>query len=66
LGCPSGTRTALHALAKQAEHYNWERPYHGIGNRLIDPEPAVPIREGVDRRRARLNGLLNFYRRTAA
>jgi len=54
------------ALAGYAEHYNRERPHQGIGNRLIDPEPAVPSREGVVRRHARLSGLLNFYHRAAA
>jgi transposase InsO family protein len=61
-----GGGSLRYALAEYAEHYNRERPHQGIGNRLIDPEPTAPSREGVVRRRARLGGLLNFYRRAAA
>lgn len=61
-----GAGTLRHALVEYTEHYNRERPHQGIGNRLIEPEPAAPRRDGVVTRRARLGGLLNYYRRAAA
>jgi transposase InsO family protein len=61
-----GAGSLRHALAEYAEHYNRERPHQGIGNRIIDPEPVSSSREGAVERRARLGGLLNFYRRAAA
>ena len=61
-----GSGSLRHALAEYAEHYNRERPHQGIRNRLIEPEFGTPRRGGTVHRRARLGGLLNFYRRTAA
>jgi hypothetical protein len=61
-----GAGSLRHAHAEYAEHYNRERPHQGIGNRLIEPELAVPSSDGVVTRHARLGGLLNFYRRAAA
>jgi len=61
-----GAGSLRHALAEYAKHYNRERPHQGIGNRMIDPEPTVPSRKGIITQHARLNGLLNFYRRAAA
>lgn len=61
-----GAGSLRHALGEYAEHYNRERPHQGIGNRIIDPEPVYSSREVAVERRARLGGLLNFYRRVAA
>jgi len=61
-----GSGSLRHALAEYAEHYNRERPHQGIGNRLVEPELGAASRVGAVERRARLGGLLNFYRRVAA
>ncbi len=61
-----GSGSLRHALAEHAEHYNRERPHQGIGNRLVGAEPMGEIRQGHVERRARLGGLLNFYRGAAA
>lgn len=61
-----GAGSLRHALAEYAEHCDRERPHQEIGTLLIVPDLALPSRDGVVARRARLAGLLNFYRRAAA
>ncbi|MEZ5654255.1 MAG: integrase core domain-containing protein [Burkholderiaceae bacterium] len=60
-----GEESLLRALREYVEHYNRERHHQGVGNRLLDPRPADVGGEGPVRRRGRLGGLLNFYRRSA-
>jgi putative transposase len=60
-----GAGSLRHALAEYAEHYNRERPHQGVGNRILNPEEP-PSTVGTVERRARLGGLLNYYRRVAA
>jgi len=47
-------------------HYHTERNHQGLGNRLINPEPAHLESTGTLQRSQRLGGLLNYYDRAAA
>jgi hypothetical protein len=61
-----GSGSLRRSLAEYSAHYIRERPHQGLGNRLNEMDPVGEIRNGRVERRARLGGLLNFYRRTAA
>jgi hypothetical protein len=55
------------ALSEYLRHYNHERNRQGRGNRILSPSPEDRVGEsqGSICRRARLGGLLKFYRRRA-
>ena len=61
---PLGDRHFRRAIAEYVAHYHAERNHQGLENRLISGEPAITM-TGRVRRRPRLGGLLNFYRRAA-
>jgi len=48
------------------EHYHRERNHQGLDNQLLQRAPPPVHPNAAVRRRARLGGLLNFYRREAA
>ena len=48
----------------QVEHYHRERNHQGLANELIESALTVD-HSGRIRRRQRLDGLLNYYRRAA-
>ncbi len=52
------------AIAEYAAHYHLERNHQGLGNRLIDGEPAVEPTTSVESRQ-RLGGILRSYHRAA-
>ena len=54
-------RTAMHEFV---EHYHRERNHQGLDNEIIDGPPSA-VDAGRIRRRQRLGGLLNYYRRAA-
>ena len=61
-------RHAAEVLAQYAEHFNSHRPHqgHGRGNRPPDHDDAVVIPlDAAIRRRQRLGGIINEYRRAA-
>jgi len=60
-----GEESLQRVLREYVEHYNRERHHQGVGNRLLEPRPADVGGVGPVRRRGRLGGLLNFYRRAA-
>jgi transposase InsO family protein len=47
-------------------HYHLERPHQSLGNELLVARDQRVARDGVVRRRQRLGGMLNFYKRAAA
>jgi len=51
------------AIAEFVEHYHTERNHQGLGNRLLQPGPTLPVIEGNVHRQVRLGGLLSFYHR---
>jgi putative transposase len=51
------------AIAEFVEHYHTERNHQGLGNRLLQPGPTLPVTEGIVHRQVRLGGLLSFYHR---
>jgi putative transposase len=59
-----GDRHLRRTIAEHVEHYHRERNHQGLDNALIDGAPQI---EGVTRirRRLRLGGPLNYYRRAA-
>ncbi len=61
-----GRRSLDRATAAYEAHFNPERNHQGLGNGLIDPEPAASKPSVRVSCRARLGGLLNFYFRRAA
>ena len=57
-------------LAEYQDHYNTARPHQGIGQRVLDPDPAprVPAADPGTcqiRRKPVLGGLINEYERAA-
>jgi putative transposase len=63
---PLGEAHLRRAVHEFAQHYRFERNHQGLENALIDGAPSPANTNGRDERRARLGGLLNFYRRVAA
>jgi transposase InsO family protein len=59
-----GERHHRRAIAEFIAHYHRERNHQGLGNELIDGEPAK-ARVARVRRHPRLGGLLNYYARAA-
>jgi putative transposase len=56
----------LHLLVSEyVDHYHRERNHQGVGNRLLEGDPAMNP-DGAVRRRRRVGGLLNYYHREAA
>ena len=62
-----GEGTVRKAISEYVEHYHRERNHQGLGNRVLQPDPhdGLGSRVGRIRRRERLGGLLNCYRRRA-
>ena len=58
-----GERSLTRAVREFEAHYNSERNYQGVGNRLLAP---MALESGAVAHRERLGGLLNFYYRRAA
>ncbi len=46
------------AITEFVEHYHTERKHQGLGNRLLQPGPSLPVTEGTVHRHVRLGGLL--------
>ncbi len=64
---PLGERHLRRLIDEYAEHYHFERPHQGLGNRIItDLASQGQPRDGPVHRFDRLGGLLRFYRRSAA
>ena len=53
-------------VAEFVDHYHREGNHQGLGNRLIEPMPAIARCVGPIKCRERLGGVLNFYYRGAA
>jgi len=63
---PRGERHLRHCVQEFIRHYHEERPYQGLGNRLIEPAAAANGDAGRIGCRERLGGVLRFYHRDAA
>lgn len=61
---PVGTKHLDYLIGEYVEHYLYERPHQGIGNKPI-MHAAPPLNEGKIRRSSRLGGLLRHYHRAA-
>ena len=61
---PLGERHFRRAIGEFVAHYHSERNHQGLGNGLIEGQPALGC-VGRIRRRQRLGGLLNYYARAA-
>ena len=61
---PVGTNHLDYLIGEYVEHYHFERPHQGIGNKLIMPA-APPLTEGEIQCDTRLGGLLRHYHRAA-
>ncbi len=61
---PMGERHFRRAFAEYVAHYHGERNHQGLGNALIAGRPTTNT-QGRIRRRPRLGGLLNYYKRAA-
>jgi putative transposase len=61
---PLGERHFRQILTEFVDHYHRERNHQGLENRLIEPS-VVGARAERIRRRWRLGGLLNYYKRAA-
>jgi hypothetical protein len=59
------TRPAHRALREYSAYYNRERNHQGFGHQLIAPRAEDLVGTGAVKRRGRLGGMLNFYRRKA-
>lgn len=62
---PLGERHLCRAVREYAEHHQHERNHRGLGNRLIDPNFDLAVREGAVACRKRLGGVLRYYKRAA-
>jgi putative transposase len=60
-----GESSLRNAVTLWLEHYHTERNHQGLDNKLIEPGPEVGRTTGQVECRARLGGLLNYYRRAA-
>lgn len=61
-----GGKHLRYAIHEYVAHYHAERNHQGIGNRLIERRDDAAPCVGPIVTRARLGGLLKYYRRTAA
>ncbi len=61
-----GEKMLRTAVGQFLAHYHGERNHQGLGNRLIDPEEEIGLKQGDVECRERLGGLLRYYRRAAA
>lgn len=61
---PVGTKHLDHIIGEYVEHYHYERPHQGLGNKPI-MRTALPLDEGEIRCDSRLGGLLRHYHRAA-
>ncbi len=61
---PVGSKHLDHIVCEYVEHYHYERPHQGLGNKLII-HAALLIDEGEVRCDSRLGGLLRHYHRAA-
>ena len=61
---PLGERHFRTAMREFVEHYHRERNHQGLDNEIIDGQPSAVDAVRI-RRRQRLGGLLNDYRRAA-
>jgi transposase InsO family protein len=62
-----GESALRNAVLQYLAHYHTERNHQGLGNKLIEPEPAViPLKSGAVECRERLGGMLRYYYRAAA
>ncbi len=61
---PVGTKHLDHIIGEYVEHYHYERPHQGIGNKPIICS-RLPAEAGMIRCQTRLGGLLRNYRRAA-
>ena len=62
---PLGERHLRHAVKEYTEHYHVERNHQGLGNELIDDQRCTTNMSGDIKRRERMGGVLNYYRRAA-
>tara|TARA_R110000737_G_scaffold2923_8_gene8922 strand:- start:212981 stop:214030 length:1050 start_codon:yes stop_codon:yes gene_type:complete len=61
---PVGTNHLDHIIGEYVEHYHFERPHQGLGNRVI--KRTTPLSsEGVIKCDTRLGGILRHYHRAA-
>ena len=58
-----GEKMLRHTVAQFLLHYHAERNHQGLGNQLIEPEPAIGSLDGEVVCRERLGGLLKYYHR---
>ena len=61
-----GEKMLRTAVGQFLAHYHGERNHQGLGNRLIDPDEEIGLKQGDVECRERLGGLLRYYRRAAA
>ena len=61
-----GEASLRRALREYVVHYQAERNYQGVGNRLLEPLALVSSNDETIHCRERLGGMLNYYRRVAA
>jgi len=61
-----GQASLQHAIRHFMAHYHTERNHQGLGNRLLQPDPATGLSHHSVHRRQRLGGMLNYYHRSAA
>ena len=60
---PLGERHFRRAITAFVEHYHLERNHQGLDNRLIAGARTTGEAGRVHRRRSRLGGMLNYYKR---
>lgn len=61
-----GQGSLRRALTEYVTHFHEERSHWGLGNRLFRGYPSVAANDGSIHRRARLGGMLSYYRRVDA
>jgi putative transposase len=61
-----GRASLRRAIAQYLSHYHRERNHQGLGNRLLQPVPAIGELQDPVIRGQRLGGMLSYYHRTAA
>jgi putative transposase len=63
---PLGERHLRKAVKEYTEDYHLERNHQGLDNELIERLTDSPNMDAAVECRARLGGILNYYRRSAA
>jgi hypothetical protein len=61
-----GEEALSYTIQQYVSHYHAERPYQGLANQLIAPEPDLGSHRGHVRRHDRLGGVLRYYYRDVA